>query len=290
MNLHKKFLIAAVVALSLAALLAIVGVLGFSGNTMTYSVLSALSLAYFSLAAFVGALSIERKRLPVFAWLAILWAGAALAFTLCEIWWDQWLHRIILHQFIEQYIAMGFVFSLFYSVILLLWLAENVGHRTTQVRWIATIGTVVCAWFFIDGVFEIFDHPYYAYYWRVCYAISILTGCFIILFPILLRIGHLRRKEETRTTSLTLNIQCPRCGLAQTLPVGHHQCKKCRLRISIDIEEPQCPKCHYIFYEGVGERCPECGHTIPEKDRWLITKTTAETPTTESTPTADTQS
>jgi len=290
MNLHKKFLIAAVVSLSLSALLAIVGVLGFSGNVMQYSVLSALSLAYFSLAAFVGALSIERRRSPGFAWFAIVWASVALVLTLCEIWWDQWLHRFLPGQYIEQCIVTGFFFSLFYSVILLLWLAEHVGHRTMQVRWIATIGTVVCAWFFIDGVFELFYHPYNSYYWRVCYAISILTGCFIILFPILLRIGHLRRREETRTTSLTLNIQCPRCGLAQTLPVGHHQCKKCRLRISIDIEEPRCPKCHYIFYEGVGEQCPECGTPIPEKDRWLITKTTVETPTTESTQTTDSQS
>jgi len=44
------------------------------------------------------------------------------------------------------------------------------------------------------------------------------------------------------------------------------------LRISIDIEEPRCPKCHYIFYEGVGERCPECGHPILDEDRWKANK------------------
>jgi len=274
MNLHKKFLIAAVVSLSLSALLAVVGVLGFSGNVMEYSVLSALSLAYFSLAAYVGALAIERRRLPGFAWFAIVWAGIALVLTICEIWWDPWLHRIIPGGYEEEYIAMGFVFSLFYSAILLLWLAEHVGHRTAQVRWFATIGVVVCAWFSIDGIFEIIHHSWDSYYWRICYATAILTGGFTILFPIMLRITKIRKREQTCTTSLTLQIECPRCGLAQTLPVGHHQCKKCRLRISIDIEEPRCPKCHYIFYEGVGKRCPECGHPIPEKDRWLITKST----------------
>lgn len=270
MNLHKKFLIAVIVALSLSALLGIVALLGLSGDLMDRTIATSLSFAYFCLASFVAVMAIERRKLIPLGWLTIGWATLAIGLTLCEIWGDRWLHRWFPSRAEEEWVATGFLFTGIFTLILLLWLAERVGPRTSQIRWVGCTGAIISSWFSVDALFEIFEHDYDAYYWRVGWAIAILTGCASIVFPILLRFDRMRRLESASTTVLRMKIECPRCGLSQILPAGRRRCENCRLRFNIEIEEPRCPKCRYVLYEGIGTKCPECGESIPEEDRWVM--------------------
>jgi len=270
MNLHKKFLIAAIVALSLSALLGIVALLGLSGSLMDRTIATSLSFAYFCLASFVAVMAIERRRLVPVAWLAIGWVALAFGLTTCEIWGDRWLRIWFPGKGEEEWVVTGFTIAGLCALLLLLWSPERVCRRAAQVRWVACVGAVVSTWFAIDSIFEITEHEYDAYYWRVGGAIAILTGCASVIFPILLRFDRIHQLENAATTALEMKIECPRCGLSQRLPAGRRRCAKCRLRFNIEIEEPRCPKCRYVLYEGIGEKCPECGEPIPEEDRWVM--------------------
>jgi hypothetical protein len=56
-----------------------------------------------------------------------------------------------------------------------------------------------------------------------------------------------------------LQLTCPRCSKAQTLPLGNSACSQCGLKFSIQAAEPQCMQCGYLLYGLSTGRCPECG-------------------------------
>ena len=57
----------------------------------------------------------------------------------------------------------------------------------------------------------------------------------------------------------SLDIVCPRCRTAQSLPFGDSTCKSCDLQIFIKVTEPRCAACGYLLYKLTGNKCPECG-------------------------------
>jgi hypothetical protein len=59
-----------------------------------------------------------------------------------------------------------------------------------------------------------------------------------------------------------VQLTCPRCSKAQTLPLGDSACCQCGLRFSINATEPQCLQCGYLLYGLSTPRCPECGAPV----------------------------
>jgi hypothetical protein len=64
------------------------------------------------------------------------------------------------------------------------------------------------------------------------------------------------------TTALDVQVTCPRCKLAQTVPAGKSRCSGCKLRFEIKIEEPRCPQCDYLLHRLTEPVCPECGQQL----------------------------
>jgi hypothetical protein len=82
-----------------------------------------------------------------------------------------------------------------------------------------------------------------------------------------------RKKSKKRPTTdsvspqTRLRLTCPRCEAEQELPAGLARCGSCRQALLIEVEEPRC-ECGYLLFRLEGDRCPECGRTIPPSQRW----------------------
>ncbi|MHC5007373.1 MAG: hypothetical protein ACYTGF_08470 [Planctomycetota bacterium] len=78
-----------------------------------------------------------------------------------------------------------------------------------------------------------------------------------------------RKRPTTDSVSpgTRLRLTCPRCAAEQELPAGLVRCGSCRQALLIEVEEPRC-ECGYLLFRLEGDRCPECGRTIPEAQRW----------------------
>jgi hypothetical protein len=78
-----------------------------------------------------------------------------------------------------------------------------------------------------------------------------------------------RKRPTTDSVSpgTRLRLTCPRCAAEQELPAGLVRCGSCRQALLIEVEEPRCA-CGYLLFRLEGDRCPECGRTIPEAQRW----------------------
>jgi hypothetical protein len=72
---------------------------------------------------------------------------------------------------------------------------------------------------------------------------------------------------DTVSPGTRLRLTCPRCAAEQELPAGLVRCGSCRQALLIEVEEPRC-ECGYLLFRLEGDRCPECGRTIPEEQRW----------------------
>jgi len=82
---------------------------------------------------------------------------------------------------------------------------------------------------------------------------------------------RMQSKKRPTTDSVSpgtrLRLTCPRCATEQELPPGLVCCGSCRQALLIEVEEPRC-ECGYLLFRLEGDRCPECGRTIPEAQRW----------------------
>jgi hypothetical protein len=92
----------------------------------------------------------------------------------------------------------------------------------------------------------------------------IITGCLTFTLLILARMSRganidLSEPEATAIETPQISLTCPRCQLAQQLPLGESHCGRCRLRFTIEVEEPRCTKCGFLLYKCTSENCPECG-------------------------------
>lgn len=98
---------------------------------------------------------------------------------------------------------------------------------------------------------------------RLAAAGSILTGCGALAVLVLARLNRRVAPPPVSKELSTVSLTCPRCSLAQIVPLGRSSCSRCGLRISVGVEEPRCPQCDYHLYGSI-RRCPECGTEIPE--------------------------
>jgi len=82
---------------------------------------------------------------------------------------------------------------------------------------------------------------------------------------------RMKSKKPPTTDSVSpgtrLRLTCPHCATEQELPPGLVRCGSCRQALLIEVEEPRC-ECGYLLFRLEGDRCPECGRTIPEAQRW----------------------
>ena len=82
---------------------------------------------------------------------------------------------------------------------------------------------------------------------------------------------RMQSKKRPTTDSVSsgtpLRLTCPRCATEQELPPGLVRCGSCRQALLIEVQEPRC-ECGYLLFRLEGDRCPECGRTIPEAQRW----------------------
>ncbi len=74
------------------------------------------------------------------------------------------------------------------------------------------------------------------------------------------------RNEPVMVTDATvlqsIDLVCPRCKHAATVPLGKSACRGCGLRFAIEVEEPRCSGCGQLLVGVRGDQCPECGQTI----------------------------
>jgi hypothetical protein len=107
----------------------------------------------------------------------------------------------------------------------------------------------------------------------VMYGILVTVGSAAVLGTLLVPAiaWTLKRREKLSSESvsqkLRVEMECPRCGAAQSLPAGPAYCGACRFSMLIEIEEPRC-QCGYLLYQLKSEACPECGLAIPADKKW----------------------
>lgn len=90
--------------------------------------------------------------------------------------------------------------------------------------------------------------------------ILVLFGSLSI--PILHRLSVINPVRFAERVSGQLEMKCPRCECAQTIPIGRSVCSKCKLRFHVEIEENYCEKCGYLLYRLESDSCPECGTPV----------------------------
>jgi hypothetical protein len=93
-------------------------------------------------------------------------------------------------------------------------------------------------------------------------ALSGLAVLGSVAVPVLARVARIDEKAAAVTVGRTVEAECPRCRLEQTLPDGHSLCRGCGLPIHIDITEPRCDRCGYLLHRLSRPQCPECGAAL----------------------------
>lgn len=69
------------------------------------------------------------------------------------------------------------------------------------------------------------------------------------------------RRGESVAESIRLELDCPRCSHAMTVPMGASTCPSCRFTIMVEVEEPRC-ECGYPLFTLRSGNCPECGRAV----------------------------
>ena len=232
---------------------------------------STATVGAYSLLATICAIVIERARKPGLRALgaaAIALSILAAAIILTEIWADRFLNRLITEHRAFRITATATTLAVTAAHFGLYFPARLLGAA----RWLklatviaaTTFGTLLAILFWIE--------PDEEWVLRSMGALGILTVMGSAITPIVWKMQSLHRRDHATPTlraDIPIHIRCPRCALEQSIPLGKGKCARCKLEIRIEIEEPRCP-CGYQFLGLKAEKCPECGRTIPEADRWAL--------------------
>ncbi|MDY7107463.1 MAG: hypothetical protein SYC29_02395 [Planctomycetota bacterium] len=275
MHLRRTFLWSMIISLSLAAVIGIVALL-MPGLGPTEEILGSTALfGAFSLVALCCAIVIEQGRLRILMWMGIIASAAALLTWLFLLWFENPLSSRA-----EEYTARtAGVFN-----VICVWCAYfglftglPLRHPWAKVvQWTAIYAASIIGLFIFlvcvvpewmeDHVIHVLGEDLF---FRLSGAVGIVAACGTVLAPILWKVQALRQAAsgESIPSALRVQVVCPRCGTAQALPLGPSKCAQCGLRITLKVEEPRCT-CGYLLYQLEGDKCPECGRTIPPEMRW----------------------
>lgn len=139
----------------------------------------------------------------------------------------------------------------------------SLARLRSQWNWVRTGTVIVVAALALQIIFTLVLDIHAGDEWeRGMGILGIAAACGTIAVPILHKVSAIRLREAVKTTELTLQMTCPRCGKGQSLSVGKSKCAECGLGISIEIEEENCKKCGYPLYKIESAVCPECGTPI----------------------------
>jgi hypothetical protein len=81
--------------------------------------------------------------------------------------------------------------------------------------------------------------------------------------------GARAKSSATIDASTTIRFACPGCATASEAGRGIHRCEVCGTRVAIQLDEPRC-RCGYTLFRMSGDRCPECGLSVPDADRYGV--------------------
>lgn len=272
MKLYQAFLWMMIASLTLAAALGVWALLiPRTGWVQEYVLISSLLVGAFSLPAFGCAIVLHRRRDRPIMWLGIAAAAGALAVWLAAIWTQRmpwWIPDDVWR--IGGSLTTLTLWAAHFGLLRLAKLsqpwARMVSTATLALGGLLALTIIIAMW----------AEPIAEEFWRLLAVLSILAVCGTIVTPILTLIELIatRGMRESLPSSMKIALTCPRCGSSEQVAAGAGRCAGCGLRIAIDIEEPRCT-CGYLLHKLVGEQCPECGRTIPDADRWHITKSAA---------------
>ena len=268
--IRRVFLVVLLASMAMSALLGVIVVLsGAESEGAGKALLSALTLAFTSLMAFIAAIPLERRR-----WWGVAVAGLAAAvqcLVVCLIltWgWEffveqirpdsPWQARETLGKIVFTVCCMAFYFPM--ASILLM-------PRLKPAGLVVQFGTVGLGAVTLGiGLLMMWGDVNESGLWRCVGAMVILSLCGMVMTPIVARFLAIKTETELKEVTGTVQLTCPRCRLAQTVPVGEGRCVRCKLRFKIEVEEPRCGKCGYFLRGLTRPVCPECGAALGVDD------------------------
>lgn len=281
MKLHKTLLWMMIGSLTLAAALGIWAmIVPQTGWVQEQVLFSSLFTGLFSLPAFGCAFVLHRQRDRPIMWAGILASAVTLVLTLSMVWTNRSAWNFP-DQLLQTTVCVGIVavWAAHFGLLRITKLSHPLARAVRRATIVA--GTAFAAFM----IFGVWIEPYDDWFWRVVGVLLILTLCGSIVTPILMLIELIatRSAPESLPSSIRIGLTCPRCGSSEMIPAGAGRCGACGLRIAIDIEEPRC-MCGYLLHKLKSECCPECGRTIPDAERWHVTKTDPVDPVDETNP------
>ncbi len=261
---QRRLLLTFIISIAACGLLGVYVLLSGQSGRLEESIL--LSIAIVGASSILGlccAIAWERRRWHPLGPVAALAVGLATTLAIYSVWqhYDRWNANLALPEIPWEITFSAWVLAIAGPIASLLSLA-NLDQRYKWIRKSTVLCLALLALLFFVVIWM---KPYR---WdsellsRGMGVLGIGVACGTLAIPIFHRISAIQRREAVRTTELSLTVTCPRCNLAQTLPVGRSACAKCKLRFTIDIEEDNCPQCGYALYKLESASCPECGTRV----------------------------
>lgn len=261
---QRRLLLTFILSIAACGLLGVYVLLSGQSGRLEESIL--FSVAIVGASSILGlccAIAWERRRWHPLGPIAAAAVACATIIAIYSLWqfYFRWNANVALPEIPWKFTFSAWVLAVAGAIASLLSLA-NLDRRYQWIR----KGTVLCLallalLFFVVIWMQLprWDSELLS---RGMGALGIGVSCGTLAVPIFHRITTIKRREAVRTTELSLTITCPRCNLAQSLPVGRSACAKCKLRFTIDIEEDNCPQCGYALYKLESASCPECGMRV----------------------------
>ena len=262
MQLKRTFLLGVIGSLSLAALIGIWALLFDSFFGIEEEVFGTLgSVLLFSLPAMAASVMIEKHHWTRVMFFDLVLCVIGVIFYVLVVWdilsWNifsqSWFDDCIWKT---MFLLVTWAMALPWTAMLALCRFRNWFNR---IRLLSILSVFVTAAMISFGV--IFE-PKEDLYIRVLGAVAILAALGTITVPVLAKVAGIDKVAGVESTTLELEITCPRCRLQQTVRSGHSRCSGCKLRFEIKIEEPRCPQCDYLLHKLTKPVCPECGHQL----------------------------
>ncbi len=263
MQLKRTFLLGVIGSLSFSALLGIWAFL-FStfGELEVKIILTTLTAALFSLTSLGAAVVAERGRWRPAMIATFVISGIGLVIYLLAIWVELWRYVD------DDWLAKGMFWIGTWAVAMPHMALLSLAPLKGAYLWIRR-SACACVFLLASSItlFALFEgEPDPEFWFRTVGVFGILTALGTITVPVLVKVVGIDKEAGVESTSLDIQITCPRCLLQQTVRSGHSRCKGCKLRIEINIEEPRCPRCDYLLHKLTTPVCPECGYKLGDEE------------------------
>jgi len=273
MRIHKVFLLTMITSLSAAAIVGTMAIIFGASGWMGDILVTSLFTGLFSITSLMVVFS--RKRVITITGIAT--SILALILFLILIWFKNFPYD-------EEYLVRpAFTFTVIACVLGPVSLIALLPQYSRPGRIIWLITRLLILLLSLTSIIFIWIESYATslsvdvFFGRSIGALTILSAAGILITVLMWKLHSVKAGDhETIPRGVEIRLTCPRCGEEQDLAAGEGQCSRCGLKIRINIEEPRC-SCGYLLFRLEGDRCPECGRRIEEKDRWVSPSLRAKT-------------